>query len=834
MKKRLALLSRALFCSVVFLLSSYSAMAQMPQPEVCKVKGILLDSLTNDGEPYATLRLALKTNINKPDKVAVTDTKGAFSLEVSKVGHYVLTVSSVGKTTLIRDVIFTAANKTIDLGKLFIAENKHQLGNVTVTAQKPLVKVDLDKLEYDVKSDPQSKTSRVLDMLRKVPMVTVDGQDKILVNGSENFKIFINGKPSTLLSTNPSKVLKGMPASSIKNIEVITNPGAKYDAEGVGGILNIVMDDDSGLQGYTATLNTSVDNRSIDGGAYAMVQKGKLTLATNINTSKDFGRNLEDVMTTENLKDDTNKYLSQNGKTKNIGIGMYGSFEASYEFSKSNLLSTSFNMYGGKYTADSYQKSVMKNNLFDDVYRFTNVSNTDMKYKYYEGKVDYQHTFAKPGEMLTLSFRMSNSPTNNDNYLSLIDVYNYSPYKQNSFSKMSSPEYTYQVDYTKPMFKTGSLQTGVKYISRSNISESKVEKMKEGDTDFSIIPNGTMDYNHKQDIWAGYLSYQQKIGKMSAKAGVRYENSTFDAKTQNKPEDDLKKTFSDLVPSASIAYQLAMTKTVRLSYNMGIRRPSIWFLNPYRNTSNPSVISYGNPDLTSEKNHSFNLNFSSFSQNFNLNVGLGHSFVNNSIQRYSFMNDKSVMETTYANIGKARSTNLSLYMSWMIFPKTNVSVNEAISYRVIESKEGLANLNSMTKNSGFENNLFGNIQQTFGKNLVLSLNGGFSTSRIALQGTNTGYSHYTFSLNKSFLKEDRLTVGAYATNIFTKDLEFGSENKTPTFIQSSKSYYPMRSFGVSVSYRLGKLKAQVKKASRSIVNDDVLQGGNSQGGGEKK
>ena len=132
-------------------------------------------------------------------------------------------------------------NSPIDLGTLYISDNVTQLGNVEVVAQKPLVKMTVDKMSYSVSDDVDAKTNTVLDMLRKVPMVTVDGSDNITVNGSSSFKVFVDGKPSVMMSSNPSQIFKNMPASSVQNIEVVTNPGAKYDAEGVGGVLNLIM-----------------------------------------------------------------------------------------------------------------------------------------------------------------------------------------------------------------------------------------------------------------------------------------------------------------------------------------------------------------------------------------------------------------------------------------------------------------------------------------------------------------------------------------------------------------------------------------------------------------
>lgn len=146
------------------------------------------------------------------------------------------------------------------------------LKNVEVVAQKRIVKVESDKITYSVKDDSDAKTNNVLDMLRKVPMVTVDGQDNIKVNGSSSFKVYVNGKPNAMISSNPSTILKAMPASVVKNIEVVTNPGAKYDAEGTGGILNITMLTDSSMEGYLANIYAIGGNRVNGGGVYSTIQ----------------------------------------------------------------------------------------------------------------------------------------------------------------------------------------------------------------------------------------------------------------------------------------------------------------------------------------------------------------------------------------------------------------------------------------------------------------------------------------------------------------------------------------------------------------------------------
>lgn len=277
MKHRLLLLLLFVFTA------SVAGWAQKSVAPSYTIKGVLLDSLTQEGEPYATIRITKKNAPEKALKMAVTGANGKFQEKLNvPAGDYVISISSIGKAPVVKEFTLKSSTKVVDLGTMLSAEANNELKGVEVVAQKPLVKVDVDKIEYNIEDDPDSKSNSILEMLRKVPLVTVDGEDNIQVNGSSSFKVHVNGKPNNMMSNNPKEVLKSMPANSIKYIEVITSPGAKYDAEGVGGILNIVTVG-SGFEGYTATFRGSANNNGAGTGAYAMVKQGKLTLSANYN-----------------------------------------------------------------------------------------------------------------------------------------------------------------------------------------------------------------------------------------------------------------------------------------------------------------------------------------------------------------------------------------------------------------------------------------------------------------------------------------------------------------------------------------------------------------------
>lgn len=254
------------------------------------VKGVVADATTKEGEQYATMKITSQTDSTSTAALAVSEADGTFCMTLKKAGSYRLYVNAMGKQPIVRNFVVSDSKPVAALDTLYIKEASHVLGAVEIVAQKPLVKADIDKITYDIEEDPDSKTNNILEMLRKVPMVTVDGDGNIKVNGSSGFKVYVNGRPNSMMSNNPKEVLKSMPASSIKKVEVITNPGPKYDAEGVGGILNIVTVG-KGIEGYTVTTNGGVSNADVDAGMYATVKQGKLTVSGTYSYNYYDGRN---------------------------------------------------------------------------------------------------------------------------------------------------------------------------------------------------------------------------------------------------------------------------------------------------------------------------------------------------------------------------------------------------------------------------------------------------------------------------------------------------------------------------------------------------------------
>ena len=851
MKHRLLLL-------LLFMFATFAAgWAQKDVAPSFTIKGVLLDSLTQEGEPYATIRITKKGVPDKAVKMAVTGANGKFQEKLNvPAGDYAISISSIGKAPVVKDFTLKPSTKIIDLGTLYSSEANNELKGVEVVAQKPLVKVDVDKIEYNIEDDPDSKSNSILEMLRKVPLVTVDGEDNVQVNGSSSFKIHVNGKPNNMMSNNPKEVLKSMPANTIKYIEVITSPGAKYDAEGVGGILNIVTVG-GGFEGYTATFRGNVSNNGAGAGTYAMVKQGKMTISVNYN----YDYNNSPRSYSDNYRENyepgarDEKFLESQSSSKSKGNFQHGNLEASYEIDTLRLLTAAFGMYGGSNESDNNGNTVMYRTNHEDVaYRYRTDSRNKNSWYSINGNIDYQRTSRKNKQrMLTLSYKINTQPQTDNSRNVYLDIF---PDEQkeelaerlrlenyHSDGKTNTMEQTFQVDYTTPIGKLHTIETGAKYIFRRNSSDNALYEAAGGSDNYAYNEDRSSEYRHLNHILSAYAGYTLKYKDFSFKPGVRYEQTIQRVKYIVGPGEDFHTNYSDWVPSVSLGMKIGKTQNLRVGYNMRIWRPGIWNLNPYFNNQDPMSISQGNPDLKSEKSHAFDIAYSNFSAKFNINVSLRHSFGNNGIEMVSrlitnengeifddnpeHMAPNGAMYSTYDNIGKNVDTGLSLYMNWNASPKTRIYVNGRGSYRDLKSEaQGLHNY-------GWNVSCHGGIQHTLPLKIRLSLNGGGSTPYISLQGKGSGYQYYSIGLNRSFLKDDRLTLNLYCNNIFEKYRTYNSHTKGDNFISKSSGKYPNRYVGFSISYRIGELKASVKKAARSINNDDVKggEGGGNAGGG---
>lgn len=807
---------------LLLFLISLSAFSQIAPNVSYTVKGMVVDSVSNQAIPYATVSVSAAATPDVYLKRIASGAKGDFEVVLNKAGDFIISFESVGMKKFLQKLTVTPEQKTINLGKINMSTASKALGEVTVLAAKPLVKVDLDKISYDTKSDPESESSTVLDMLKKVPMVTVDGNDNIQLKGSSNFKIYINGKASGMTTNNPSQVLKSMPASSIKSIEVITEPGAKYDAEGVGGIINIVTD--HSLNGLTGTVQARANTLGgYGGGLYLSTKKGKFGLTANLN----YGNNPQpDQIWTnekENFNSQTTKYIFQDALSNSNYQFYYGNLEASYEIDTLNLLSLTVGGYSGNQLSVDHGSTTSMDANRNTLSAFKQLTTNNNGWGGIDLSFDYQRTFKKPQQLLTLSYKYSRTPDTTDSYSDLTGLLNYTSYNQHIINNAHGDEHTFQVDYTEPFNKIHVVEFGAKYILRLNTGDNTYLFQKDSTQAWIPTPNQPVNnLDQTQNILGAYGSYTLKLEKFSVRAGLRFE---YTGSKIVLTDTTISPSFANLVPSVSMSYKLNDANNLRLSYNQRISRPGIWYLNPFRDNSNPFSISQGNPDLKPEIDNSISLNYSYITPKLNINTSVFTSFTNNSIERVSNALNDTVIYNTYKNIGLSQNVGLSVYGNWQPNKSIRINLNGNYGYTSMSTNDG-SGLNS--KGSNFS--VSGGGQFTLPAEIKLNVYGGYYSPRVMLQGQSSGYYYYNISVNHDFLKK-KLNVTLYTNNPFNTRISYTSFTQTPDYHSSSVGTYISRNFGLSVSYKFGELKSQIKKVERTIINDDVKGGGGQSGGG---
>lgn len=814
--------AKSLIVAFFFYLLFCSSFSQTTSNLSYKVQGHVIDSVTTETIPYTTVSVYETANPNIYVKRIASGVKGEFELNLNKIGNYILSFESVGMKRKLCNIAILPKQNIVDMKDIKMISSDKMLKEITVIAAKPLVKVDLDKISYDTKSDPESQSTNVLEILKKVPLVTVDGDDKIQLKGSSDFKVYINGKASGMVTRNPSLILKSMPASSIKNIEVITEPGAKYDAEGIGGIINIVTD--HSIKGLTGSVRTKVNSKGgYGGGLYLSTKTGKFGLTTNLNYLNDRDPNSSTVSEKENLNSQTTKYISKNTLTNSNDQFYYGNIEASYEFDSLNLVSFAIGGYTGNGSShdlsQTYSMDVNRNNIS----AFKQQINNNFSVGGIDLSLDYQHTFRKPEQLLTLSYKLSQTPNSNDSYSELSGLMNYSSYNQHIQTDAEGNEHTFQVDYTEPFNKMNVVEFGAKYIIRLNSSVNTYLFQEDSTQAWKPMSNqSNNNLNQTQNILGAYGSYTLKLEKFSIRTGLRFENTGSNIVLT---DTNFHLNFFNLVPAITLSYKFSEYSNLKLSYNQRISRPGIYYLNPFLDNSNPNSLNQGNPDLKPEVDNSFTLNYSLVIPKITVNSSLFASFTNNSIESISKSINDSVIYSTYKNIGYSRNTGLSVYGNWQPCNSVRINLNGNFGYRLLATNDG-SELNS----KGFEYNFRVGSQITLPFEIKWNMIAGYYSPRNFIQGDISGELKYSTSFSRDFFNK-KINLSLRASNFMYEKLEYKRFTYTQDYTSNSKTSIIGRSFGLTVSYKFGKLDDRIKKVERTITNDDVKGGGGQNGGG---
>ncbi|SEJ42576.1 Outer membrane receptor for ferrienterochelin and colicins [Dyadobacter sp. SG02] len=801
-----------------------------------KITGVLVDSTSKKPVEFAALSL-VDTKTNNPIDGTTTDEKGAFTLTKVASGNFKILISFIGyKTKTINNVKIDRKTE-LNLGSVTLVPDVVQLNEVEVVGMAQMIEEKVDRLVYNAEKDITSKGGDASDVMKKVPMLTVDLDGNVSLRGSSNVRVLINNKPSTIIATSVADALKQIPADMIKSVEVITSPSARYDAEGSAGIINIITKK-STIQGGTLNLDTGIGNRGSNLGLRGNYRVGKMGFSLG-----GFGRfNYNMPGKSENLQIGKTSPFSVRQTSDSKNKAAFGSYNLGWDWEIDSKTSLSAGVRYGMRNNKVDQELYTYNTLNDTTKTsFRDVNSKDLSGTW-DVNVDYMKTLAKAGQELSISTQYSRNNRTNDYDA---DVYSLSNAQLKELlgatgnnNSSHNQESTVQVDYQTPIKENQMLEVGGKGIFRQVVSNYDYYSSPELG---QAQPASNLNYD--QNVAAGYLSYTYTTkSRFTVKAGTRYEYTSIDA--QQGEGGDLKlPAYGNLVPSINLSQTFGKGQTIKLAYNRRLQRPGIQFLNPNRNAANPQNITVGNPELKPELTDQLELGTSFFKNSMYINVSTFARFTNSSIESIRTTSADGVITTTYGNIGSKKNYGANIFGNVTFFKRWQLGGGFDFYYADLSNNSpdpALQNSNSGFVLSGrFRTSL--NIKNGWGLQA-----GGFMRGRdVQLQGTQAGFRMYDFGIRKDF-KNKRGSIGFGMENFLAPSFKMKTSLESKTFTQNNTNYLYNRGFRVNFSYRLGKMTFVEQKTRRrkSVNNDDQKSdgggggmdtgggGGGAQGGGQ--
>lgn len=795
---------------------------------VYRISGKIMEKGSGEPVAYAAVSL-IDVETEKSIAGAVADFDGEFVITNFKNGTYKVQVSFMGFQSFASSTItVTDTNYDIRLGNISMETDAVALQEVTVMGQRDLIEEKVDRTIYNAENDRTLVGGDAADVMRRVPMLSVDLDGNVSMRGSSNILVLINGKQSAIVASNVSEALKQIPAEEIKSIEVITSPSAKYDAEGTGGVINIVTKKNN-LQGATLNVNSSAGIRGSNLGLNASLKRGKMGW-----TLGGFGRAGYNIIGAfENNQmvtgaDGTVANIFQSADTRtNMMFGRYN-FGWDYEINKFNFLtaSVSFGLRNMSNRQDGLlTETFIEEELVSSLLRDVNVRNLSNNV---DVNFNYTKTYEKPLKEFSISGLYSQNNLTNDFINSLYtgtfeDILN--RVKNNNLGL--NQEFTLQLDYVTPLGdgKNHILEYGAKNILRRAESDFAYFIADGADGEFEKVDdiNLSNEFSYDQNVTAAYASYTTNfLEKYSFKGGLRYEYTNINADFRNSEIDADIPSYGLLIPSMNLSRKLEKGNMIKAAYNRRVQRPFLNFLNPNINAANPQQISQGNPLLDPELTDNYEMSYSTFVKGSSLNFTAYFRNTTGSIQPVRTVMDNDVIYTTYENIGFERAYGFSVFSNVNLSGK--FSLNGSIDGYYADLTNGLEDPMFAASNQGFviSGRLFANY--SLPNNWQLQSFAFARGRQVQLQGFAGGFGMYSLNINKQF-NEKKGSIGFGAENFLAREMVIRNELNTPMIMQQGSNTMRNMNFKINFNYRIGKLSVDgPRRRKRGVTNDDIKEG----------
>jgi outer membrane receptor protein involved in Fe transport len=782
-----------------------------------RISGSVVNASTREAINYASVSL-FDQGTGKAVNGALTDTNGVFTLKNVAPGSYIVKVEFIGFKTFSRNNV-VVASKNVSLGVLSLAPSSAYLKEVTVTGSRPLIENHIDKMVYNAANDLTSQSGVALDVLKKVPSVSVDVDGNVELEGDANIRFLINGKPSTIFGSSLADALQSIPASQIQSIEVITSPGAKYDASGTGGIINIILKE-SKIQGINGTLNASVGTRLENGSFNLTVRKNKLGFNAFFSGNEQLNTTTLNTINRQsfNTTDDTLTNLYQNGSTTFRRSGYQSGVGVQWDLTSKDKLSATFNYnhFGNNsYGFTNEQQEVVGNggtagNVYSNIASTLN-SGSRASENAMDWSLDYKKNFKNKDQELDVLVTTSTGK-NSNTYYQQQDYPGGSPAATGSSgnSPGTDKETDISVDYTQPLGKNFILETGAKGVFEWLTNVVTTDTLL-ADKTYGLNANQSYGLTYRRQIYAYYISssFAAFHEFLEGKAGLRYEYTN----TQADFPGTVIPGYGILSPSLVVTHKFDESQSIKATYSYRIERPDYGDLNPFYNISDPHNISTGNPGLKPEQGHRYELGYNrEFGNSGNIYAAAVYRFNTDDIQSFAtYYSSLVVNGTTYSDVSLTQRYNIgsqtfvggNFFGSVSVTPALSLRSNINIGERS-NSSPGLATVSGFF----FRGNL--NATYKFGHDLIAEVFGNYNSSQKTIQGTRPAFGFYTLAVRKEFFHK-KASLGFTATNPFTRYVTQRSVLYGTNFYQTGVREVPYQSFGLTLSFKFGKLEFKEKE-----------------------
>ena len=774
------------------------------------IKGKVIDSISK--QPVDAAIIIQDASTLKTIKSTLANEMGEFNFFTMQPGKYKISIGAMAYAN--KSIIVNKLDTgTLDLGTILLKATATNLKQVEIVANRPLIQSLDDKVVYNVENDPSAKASNAIDLLRKTPFVTVDGNDNIQLNGQSNFKVLLNGKETALFALNLKDALKSFPGSLVKKVEIITSPSAKYDAEGIGGIINIITDkkiagSNGSISSYASTLS------QYQGSANFNIRTGKIGITSFANTSGSFSniksKNINDTRTIG-----ASPYLQRtlNGDRLSRNLGSSGALEVSYDIDSVNSLSAYGNL--GKGSRESTLNQSILTKLPNQVFTNGNLNIlTEGETPSFGYGLDYIRKGKKNREeefTIRLNGQLSKNRSLTNSFqadaLTNLDLINN--------NREKNAEYTIQTDYIKPITTTRKFEIGLKVIARKAVSDYESLFRTNVTNPFTPNPGNSNNFEYLQQVYSSYISYQFKLGEYAFRTGLRAEHTEVDGDfiTTGTP---VEQSYTNLIPNVQVTHKWNDKFSSVLSYNVRLQRPSITNLNPFIYNTDPLNITFGNPELTAQTFHFVNLQTRFIKGNTFAGLTLYGSLSNNMISQYALFNPTTgVTSNTSGNIGKEQQFSAIVNFNTRI-NKFSFGINGILRYNSVKST-----IEQPLLQKGFSGSTFFNGNYKLSDWFTLSGSGGVMKQSYTVLGRGATFIPYQINVGYTLIK-DKLTGAVNFNNFLKKSFDNKSYVENSSFYQENNSISPYRVTFFGLTYRFGSLKENVSR-KKGVDNDDLLK-----------